>query len=80
MDYEVELNFDKDIDEFDLIRFVTAAEGVLCMIKDEFYGARKYVVAVNTTSKANRITDQAEKQFKYCHVGKPRYIVRLGRL
>lgn len=29
------------------------------MIKDEFYGPRKYVVALNTILKTNRITEKA---------------------
>jgi hypothetical protein len=49
--HELEINFEKDVDEVELIRMVNKIGGVLAMIKDEFHGPRKYVVALNSTAR-----------------------------
>jgi hypothetical protein len=47
----VELTFEKDIDEIEFIKFVDKIGGVLALIKDEYYGPRKYVIAFNSSTK-----------------------------
>jgi hypothetical protein len=49
--HELEINFEKDIDEVELIKLVSKIGGVLGLIKDEFYGPKKYVAALNSTAK-----------------------------
>ena len=39
------------MDEVELIKIVYRIGGILAMVKDEFYGPRKYVVAINSTAK-----------------------------
>ncbi len=49
--HELEINFEKDVDEVELIRMVNRVGGVVAMIKDEFHGPRKYVVAINSLAR-----------------------------
>ncbi len=52
--HEVEVNFDKDIDEIEFMKAAARVGGVISMIKDDFYGPRKYVVAFCNLSKVNK--------------------------
>jgi hypothetical protein len=47
----MEINFEKDVDEYKLIRLVDKIGGALAFIKDEYYGHYKYVIALNCWSK-----------------------------
>lgn len=55
--HELEINFEKDIDEMEFIRFIDKIGGVLALIKDDYYGPRKYVVAMNSISKIEALTE-----------------------
>ena len=46
------------------------------MVKDEFYGPRKYNLTFNTFGNLTRFQDMMESTYKGCKVGKPRYIIR----
>lgn len=54
--------------------------GVISIIKDEFYGPRKYNIAFNNLPNLMRFQEIVELCYKTCRVTKPRYIVRLCRL
>jgi len=54
--------------------------GVLLMVKDEFYGPRKYNVTFNTLANLMRFQQIVETHYKSCKITKPRYMVRLCRL
>ena len=50
------------------------------MVKDEFYGPRKYNLTFNTFGNLTRFQEMMESTYKGCKVGKPRYIIRVCRL
>ena len=52
--HQIELNVEKDIDEVDLMKFSSKIGSVVSIIKDEFYGAFKYVVSFSNILKLKR--------------------------
>lgn len=66
--HELEINFDKEIDEIELIKLVSKIGGVLALIKDDFYGPRKYVAALNSSLKIEMLTDELNRKYKNCHI------------
>ena len=54
--------------------------GVVSLIKDEFYGPRKYVIAYNTIHSLNKFIEEVPLHFKQCRTNKPKYAIRLCRL
>lgn len=55
---QIELNFEKEQDETELVKFINNIEGVMAMIRDEYYGPRKYVVAFSNSLKVKILTDE----------------------
>jgi hypothetical protein len=57
MKHQIEFDFEKDINEIELMKAGSRITGVVAMIKDDFYGPRKYVVAVNTIVKLKKLIE-----------------------
>lgn len=78
--HEVELDFEKDINEVELMKTAAKVGGVVAMVKDEYYGPRKYVTAFNSLSKIACFLAEMDKVFKGFRVGKPKYALRVSRV
>jgi hypothetical protein len=62
------------------MKFSHQIGGVLSLIKDEYNGPRKYVVALNNLERVKRYEEEIMNRFKNVKLSKPRHPVRLSRL
>lgn len=77
---QVEMNFQKDPNEIELIRYVNTIGNVVLFIKDEYYGPKKYIVVFNCQAKAKLLLHSQENVCKDCLMTRPRCPLRLGRI
>lgn len=74
------MNFQKDPNEIELIRYVNTIGNVVLFIKDEYYGPKKYIVVFNCQAKAKLLLHSQENVCKDCLMTRPRCPLRLGRI
>jgi len=62
------------------MKFSHKIGGIISLIKDEYNGPRKYIVALNNLSRLKKYEEEIVNTFKGVKLNKPRYPVRLSRL
>ena len=63
-----------------MIKVAARVAGVIVLIKDEFYGPRKYVAVVTCGPKLNLLSDLLPQLGIGFQMSKPQYIVRVCRM
>ena len=77
---QVEINFERNIDEVALIKLATRVGGVISMIRDEFAAPRRYIVFFSIPLKAETFKEEVPKFFKGCEMSQPSNPLRPVRI
>ena len=78
--HQLELIFEKDIDEVEFMRFCAKIGSIVSIIKDEFYGPLKYIVSFSNILKLKRFEIEIVHRYKNVKIGPPKFPIRMSRL